>query len=140
MLKKICVAFDGSEPSYRAFDFALELCKLCPDTSPEITVLSVAVSPDIVEVDWEAIIETTKKYYERLHQGLKDKAKEQTTEIATEITIGHAAEQIIRFAADNRCDMVVVGQKGKSGIEGFFLGSVSRRVATHASCTVVIVR
>ncbi len=45
MLKKILVAFDGSEQSYQAFDFALEMTRLCPGACPEIMVLSVAQPP-----------------------------------------------------------------------------------------------
>jgi nucleotide-binding universal stress UspA family protein len=141
MLKKILVAFDGSEKSYDAFNFALEMSKLCPGAAPEIIVLSVAQPPepiDIVEMD--AIIDSATQHYEGLFKGLREKAKERNLEIKTEIVVGHPADQIVRYAKENNCDMVILGQKGKSKIESWLLGSVSKRVATYSPCTVTIVK
>ncbi|MCL4491145.1 MAG: universal stress protein [Nitrospirae bacterium] len=141
MLRKILVAFDGSQQSYKAFDFALEMTKLCPGAAPEIMVLSVAQPPepaDIVEVD--AIIDSATQHYEELFKDLKEKAKERNLEIKTEVVVGHPADQIVRYAKDNNCDMVIVGQTGKSRIENWLLGSVSKRVSTYSPCTVTIVK
>ena len=141
MTKKILVAFDGSEQSYQAFDFALDMGKMCPVASVEILVLSVAQPPepiDIVEMD--AMIESATQHYENLFTGLRAKAKERNLEIKTDVAIGHPADQIVRYAAENKCDMVVMGQRGKSKIESWLLGSVSKRVASYAACTVIIVK
>lgn len=141
MLKRILVAFDGSTQSYKAFDFALEVSRLCSGASPEIIVISVAQPPepiDIVEMD--AVIDSATQHYEELFKELKDKAKERNIEIKTEVVIGHPADQIVRYAKDNNADIILVGQKGKSKIENWLLGSVSKRVATYAPCTVTIVK
>jgi nucleotide-binding universal stress UspA family protein len=141
MLRKILVAFDGSQQSYEAFDFALETSTLCPGAAPEIIVLSVAQPPepiDIVEMD--AVIDSATQHYEELFKGLKEKAKEKNLEIKTEIAVGHPADQIVRHAAEKECDMIVIGQRGKSKIESWLLGSVSKRVASYAPCTVTIVK
>jgi nucleotide-binding universal stress UspA family protein len=141
MLKKILVAFDGSEKSYDAFDFALEMSKLCPNAAPDIIVLSVAQPPepiDIVEMD--AIIDSATQHYEELFKGLREKAKERNLEIKTEVVVGHPADQIVRYAKDNEIDQIIMGQKGKSKIETWLLGSVSKRVSTYAPCTVTIVK
>ena len=141
MLNKILVAFDGSEQSYKAFDFALEMSRRCTGALLKITVLSVAQPPepiDIVEMD--AIIDSATQHYEELFKGLREKAKTSTVEIKTEIAVGHPADQIVRYAKENACDMVIVGQRGKSKIESWLLGSVSKRVSTYAPCTVTIVK
>ena len=141
MIRKIVVAFDGSEQSSKAFEFALELTKLCPGAAPEILVLSVAQPPepiDIVEMD--AVIDSATQHYEKLFTGLKAKAGERNIEIKTEVVVGHPADQIVRYAKEKNADMVVIGQKGKSKIENWLLGSVSKRVATYAPCTVTIVK
>jgi len=141
MLKKILVAFDGSDQSRRAFDFALEMSRNCASALPEITVLSVAQPPepiDIVEMD--AIIESATQHYEELFKGLREKAKTDGVEIKTDIVIGHPADQIIKYAAEKKSDMIVVGQRGKSKIANWLLGSVSKRVSTYAPCTVTIVK
>ena len=141
MFKRMVVAFDGSEQSYKAFDFALDMSRLCPGASADITVLSVAQPPepaDIVEVD--AIIDSATQHYEELFKELKVKAKERNLEIKAEVVVGHPADQIVRYAKDNKCDMVIVGQTGKSRIEKWLLGSVSKRVSTYSPCTVIIVK
>ncbi len=140
MLSRILVAFDGSEQSYKAFDFALEMSRLCT-ASPELTVLSVAQPPepaDIVEVD--AIIDSATQHYEELFKGLREKARAKNLEIRTDIVVGHPADQIIKYAGEKKSDMIIVGQRGKSKIANWLLGSVSKRISTYAPCTVTIVK
>lgn len=141
MLNKILVAFDGSEQSYKAFDFALEMLRLCTGASPEITVVSVAQPPepaDIVEVD--AIIDSATQHYEELFKGLREKARKKNVEINTEVAVGHPADQIVKYASEKKSDLIILGQRGKSKIAKWLLGSVSKRVASYAPCTVTIVK
>ncbi len=93
---------------------------------------------DIVEMD--AIIDGATEHYEGLFKGLRDKAKTYNIEITTEIVVGHPADQIIKYAIEKKRDMVFVGQRGKSKIATWLLGSVSKRVTTYAPCTVAIVK
>lgn len=139
-MNKILVAFDGSPKAYEAFEHAMKLAAIC-DTRPEITILSVAQPPepiDIVEID--AVIDAAKEHYGKLLRELREKAKEKNIEIKTEIVVGHPAEQIVRYAKENDIDQIIMGQKGKSKIESWLLGSVSKRVSTYSSCTVTIVK
>jgi nucleotide-binding universal stress UspA family protein len=60
---------------------------------------------------------------------------------ATSITLrGGAGETILKVADEHNADIIVLGSRGLTGIETFFLGSVSERVARHAPCSVLIVR
>jgi len=141
MLKKILVAFDGSQESYKAYDFALRLSKECPSKEREITVLSVAQPPepaDITEI--KAVLDSATEYYKKEFKKVFSIAKDNGIEVKTDIVAGHPADQIVRYAAENGFDMIVMGQRGMSKIERWLLGSVSRRVATYATCPVVIVK
>jgi len=140
MLKKILVAFDGSQESYRAFYFALELSNECPSQEREIFILSVIQPPepaDIIEV--KAVIDNTSEYYKKEFEKISSIAKEHGVEIKTDIVVGHPAEQIVRYASENGFDIIIMGQRGMSKIKKFLLGSVSLAVATYARCPVVIV-
>ena len=53
---------------------------------------------------------------------------------------GHPAEEIIRAAQRTHADLVILGSRGMTGLKGAFLGSVSRKVARHAPCSVLVVR
>jgi len=59
-------------------------------------------------------------------------------QIETDTLIGHAASRLLAMIAD--ADLVVLGSRGRGGFASLLLGSVSQRVATHARCSVVIVR
>jgi nucleotide-binding universal stress UspA family protein len=60
--------------------------------------------------------------------------------IATEVVIGHPADQVIRYAKEHEVDMIFAGQTGKSKIETWLMGSVSRRIVGYAHCPVTIVK
>jgi nucleotide-binding universal stress UspA family protein len=142
MLKKICIAYEGSDNSNRAFDFAIDMCKVCPGAAFDVTVLSVVVPPEqsdvIAHVD--QIIAAMQARYEKMQSSLVQKAKESGIDIRTEILTGDAAEEILKHVRDKKFDLVIVGQKGKSVIDQFILGSVSRRVVRYAVCAVTVVK
>lgn len=141
MLEKILVAFDGSEPSYKAFDYGLEIINRCSVKRPEIVVVSVVQPPepaDIVELD--AVIDSATQHYTARFKELEDRAKAQQITIVTEVLVGHPADQVIRYAKENGFDLILVGQMGKSKIESWLLGSVSRRIAAYSHCSVTIVK
>lgn len=142
MLKKICIAYEGSDNSNRAFDFALELCKLCPGAALDLTVLSVVVPPEQSDVisHIDQIIAAMRARYEKMLAALTQKAKDSGVALNTEILTGDAAEEILKYVRDKSFDMVIVGQKGKSVIDQFVLGSVSRRVVRYAVCAVTVVK
>jgi nucleotide-binding universal stress UspA family protein len=53
---------------------------------------------------------------------------------------GDAADAIIDVAEEQRCDLIVVGNRGMTGARRFLLGSVPNRISHHAPCSVLIVR
>jgi nucleotide-binding universal stress UspA family protein len=60
--------------------------------------------------------------------------------LASEIIVGHPEETIVKTAKTWGADLVAVGSHGYRGITRFLLGSVSQAVASHAPCSVEIVR
>jgi nucleotide-binding universal stress UspA family protein len=53
---------------------------------------------------------------------------------------GDAATEIIEYAKTNQVDLIVAGSRGLSQVEGWLLGSVSRKLVHYAGCSVLIVR
>jgi nucleotide-binding universal stress UspA family protein len=47
---------------------------------------------------------------------------------------------VLRDAAEWGADLIVCGSHGRRGVNRFLLGSVSEAIATHANCSVEIVR
>lgn len=53
---------------------------------------------------------------------------------------GPPADEIVKAARELHADLVVMGTRGRGGIERLFLGSVADRVIRGAPCPVVTVR
>lgn len=53
---------------------------------------------------------------------------------------GHPVATITRIAREREVDLVVIGSRGLSDMQGFVLGSVSEGVLHHVHCPVLIVR
>lgn len=49
------------------------------------------------------------------------------------VVYGNPAEEILRLAASGRFDLIVMGNRGLSGVSAYFLGSVSDKSATMRS-------
>jgi len=138
MIKKLLVAYDTSKQAERAFDLALDLAG---KYSAEVIVLSVATPAEPpVAVESEAMLENAEEYFGKAFAKLKEKAAAQEIAPRFEVRVGHAAEQIIRMANEEKVDMIVMGHRGKSFMQRWLLGSVSKRVLSYASCTVSVVR
>jgi len=58
--------------------------------------------------------------------------------VETRAVSGDPGEALVNGA--EHADLVVVGHRGRGGFASLLLGSVGERVATHASCPVVVVR
>ncbi|MFW9910029.1 MAG: universal stress protein, partial [Candidatus Thorarchaeota archaeon] len=53
---------------------------------------------------------------------------------------GDPAARIIEIAQERKVDLIILGSRGLSGIKRLFVGSISDKVASQASCPVMIVR
>jgi nucleotide-binding universal stress UspA family protein len=136
--KRILVAHDGSKDAENAFETALDFAVLC---GARLQVVSVATPPEPpTRVETEAVLEAASEHYEELFEGMRRKAQGRSVDLETRIVVGHAAEQILRLAADTRADLIVVGHRGRSAIREWLFGSTSRRVVSHAACSVLVVR
>jgi nucleotide-binding universal stress UspA family protein len=63
-----------------------------------------------------------------------------TLKITTEIHKGYAKRVILDEAEQWGANLIVLGSHGYSGFKRLLLGSVSQAVATHAKCSIEIVR
>jgi nucleotide-binding universal stress UspA family protein len=61
-------------------------------------------------------------------------------EVETHAREGDAAQVIADVAQEQNADLIVVGDRGLTGLERFLLGSVSSKLSHHSPCSVMIVR
>jgi nucleotide-binding universal stress UspA family protein len=53
---------------------------------------------------------------------------------------GDPAEEIIRYAAASRVDLIVLGTHGRTGLARLLLGSVAEKVLRGAPCSVLVAK
>jgi nucleotide-binding universal stress UspA family protein len=62
--------------------------------------------------------------------------------LSTEARIleGDARERLLELIGEERVDLLVMGSRGRNGLSRLLLGSVSNHAATHAPCSVLVVK
>jgi len=138
MINTVLIAYDGSQQAERAYDFGLDMVSRY---GAQVIVLSVARPPEPpVNVELQAVLESATEHYQELFAKLKAKAAACKVDPRFEVRVGHPAEQIVHFAEEWGVDVIVMGHRGGSFLQRWLLGSVAKRVLSHAHCTVVVVR
>jgi nucleotide-binding universal stress UspA family protein len=144
-IRKILVAVDGSDPSYNASSYAIDLAK---SNNAELIVLFI-VSPvpssdfEYANVGREKEIEAVES--KKAHQvvdKVKQKAAENKVNVETAVLIQYTSvvKEIVEYAEKNNIDMIVIGNKGKSGFKRLLLGSIASGVVTYSHCPVLLVK
>ena len=59
--------------------------------------------------------------------------------VSARVLQGEPAAEIVRHAREERCDLLVLGTHGRTGMSRLVLGSVAERVARRSPCPVLVV-
>jgi nucleotide-binding universal stress UspA family protein len=141
---KVLVAVDGSKPSMKAVEFALNLAK--EHHSVEVVLITVGCAydwtyvSDDVFVDPEKIneacdlafskkLDEAKKIFEDAGQDVK----------AIMISGGDPAKEILKYVEENDIERIIVGNKGLNPLSGL-LGSVAYSILKNAKVPVILVK
>ena len=145
---RILLATDGSNFSDAA---VTEVANGLWPTGSEVKIISVVETPvmpvieawvppgDYYEALEKAAEEQASATLERAATRLRSRQKD-GLRVTTEIIRGHPKHAIVEEADNWDADLVVVGSHGYRGLTRLWLGSVSQAVASHARCSVEIVR
>jgi len=135
--KKVLFCTDFSENSDYAFEFAYGIAKrdegllyilhVIPENTNQIYVRNM--------LDIEQIRKIQKGIQKDLDNNYKEHyAKKIENGIRYEIVTksGREDEEILKFAKDEKVDIIVMGTHGRTGIEHVFFGSVAEKVLRHS--------
>lgn len=136
-IKRLLVAVDGSEQSYKAIRLA---SKIARSMGAEITLLYVMEMKDMPTLIAEAEVNGLEQRGQNVLIDGTEIAFGEGVETKTVMLRGHPANQIIHFASEYRPQMIFIGTRGLGMGASLFLGSVSKAVTQRAKCSVVIVR
>ena len=145
--KKILVAIDGSPFSDKAAEEAVRMAAgnrsqfkskvfallVVPNTESSSYSDFVPVKPLTETEQWEDI-------RKRIFYIVEKSAAEYEVPLEMIVEAGEPAEKLVEFAKQEGIDVIVIGSSGKGFLERRLKGSVSRRVAELAPCSVYLVR
>jgi len=132
---RLLVATDGSEHSRKALDKALGMA----GEDDEIVVLYVIPAGGIKEL--EAMNpEGQKDEAREIVNRAVDVAKARNRKVIAVVREGNVADEIINFARELECSLILIGSKGMSKVGSFALGHVAESVARNADRAVLILR
>lgn len=143
MFSKILVPIDGSEMAWHALDQARILGE---KFESEITVMHV-VQPynTIPSIDGSPLfiprdIDDIQQIGQTLLKQAEDKMAGYKFPLKTQIEFGYPAERILHMVKEGDYRIIVMGNRGLSGIEEFLIGGVVSRVTQHSPVPVLIVK
>ncbi|MBD3207393.1 hypothetical protein GF319_13760 [Candidatus Bathyarchaeota archaeon] len=145
MFDKILVGVDGSEPSINAADYAAELAEekgselILISIAPEVPILagSRSVSERVPELQSELERER-KTMLENQKVRLNEKFPE--LKITTVVGTGSPSRNIVELSRNENVDIIIVGNRGRSGVATWMLGSVSRDIVESCTVPVLVVK
>ncbi|MGO9877082.1 MAG: universal stress protein [Acidimicrobiia bacterium] len=147
MYQQIVVGTDGSPGADVAVDAAIELARLTGATLHVVHAYRIARTSQAVATRQTGIPQADRVDPADVKRNEAQRICDQTLERA-----GHAgvrtkahcvaadpADAILKVAEDTAADLIVVGNRGMSGVRRLVLGSVPNRLSHHSPTSILIV-
>lgn len=139
MYKHILLASDGSENAVRAAKEAVMIASCNEESIIEVVYVvdfDKAKSDVLHSNSSEALEIERRKKNSKVLQYLND------TKIRYKTTIlrGNPGPEIVKYANEQKVDLVVIGSRGLNGLQEMMLGSVSHKVMKRVNCPALIVK
>jgi len=146
-MKRLLVAYDGSEASIKAIDMAVR-CSTHDDEIVLLTVIPAALVEStftnmlLPTIDLSTVV-TPGTFKEKAIENLGKLAKDlegKLSKVEIAVEVGDPADEILIIAKKYDSDIILIGYKGYGKEGRFLLGSVTDKVVRHASRSVMVVR
>lgn len=147
LFKRILCATDFSDAATRALDYALALAQ---EADAHLTIVHVAelptdLTPEAGQSPGEGgamaayIATVTEERRERLKVAVPDEARKYCT-VETIMATGKPYREILRIAAEQQTELIVMGVHGRSAPDMLFFGSTTNHIVREAGCPVLTLR
>jgi nucleotide-binding universal stress UspA family protein len=156
MFHKILVAVDRSASSQKVLDMAIGLAKSMDASLMLLHVLSneeedYPQMPSLPTMEYYPIDNVIFESYQKQVQAYEEQSlnllrsyadKAMAMGVNTEFTQnrGNAGRTICKMAQGWGADLIIMGRRGRSGLNELLLGSVSNYVLHHAPCSVFTIQ
>lgn len=136
--KNILVPIDGSIYSEKGLERASELVDAFG--SAIILIYVVEKSLPINFLDRNEHLELLRKFGTNVLEKANKKLSKKGITAKIFFREGNIVDEIEKTVKKEKCDLVVVGNKGLGSVSRLLLGSVSNKISQSSSCSVLIVK
>ncbi len=136
---KILVPVDGSPHAMRANDYAIKMAGLL--SAKAILLFCHKPFPSVLGEPYlqKAITQRLENSQKQL-EPYEERLKAVGVAYETRILEGPPGSRICETARIEECEMIVMGSRGRTDLQGLFLGSTAHRVLHCAPCPVMVVK
>jgi nucleotide-binding universal stress UspA family protein len=141
-LTRILVPSDFSACSDAAVRYGLELARKFGATLHLLHVVQdPATQPWAAEGFAAPLVEAVEQWQKDARIRLENSIppEDRVTAVVT-CALAAPCPEILRYAADNEIDLIVMGTHGRGGVSHMLLGSIAEKVVRRAPCPVLTVR
>jgi nucleotide-binding universal stress UspA family protein len=142
MYTRILIATGGSPWSDAAAAYAIALAAQMRAELRVLAVLNVSgvyAMPDVLASS-ELLMESVEQQGQHMLAHTTARATDAGVPHVAILKWGNVAETILQTAAEEQCDLIVLGSRGLTGFKRLMLGSISNAVAAKAQCPVLVVK
>ncbi|QJB55887.1 universal stress protein [Pseudodesulfovibrio sp. zrk46] len=138
-VKKILLPVDGSAHSDAAAEMAIGIAH---DNEASVVLLHVrrAVPTGLGQPNADELLQYLTKGAEAVVQHYRTKLDDAAVDYLELIIGGDVGEVVCNVADVEKCDLIVMGSKGKSDLEGLILGSATHKVLHSTDLPVLVVK
>jgi len=146
-IRRILIAVDGSNSSFNASTFAIDMAKsfeaeliVLHVIDPRYKELEMAISPRPGK--FKEIATRVMEDGEKIVEIVSKKAIEMNVNVKTDVISGFTSvtKDILEYAKVNKIDIIVIGSRGMMGFKKLLIGSVASGIVTYSDCPVVVVK
>ena len=136
--KTILVPLDGSKFSDKALSRACELANTFH--SKLILLYVVEKSQPLNLLDRKEYMSILRKFGQRTLKNASSVATKKGISAKSLLKEGNIVREIEKIAKNEKCNLIIVGNKGLGSVTRLLLGSVSNKLAQTSSCSILIIK
>ncbi|MBU2228234.1 MAG: universal stress protein [Proteobacteria bacterium] len=144
--RKILVPTDFSEDSNLAFRMALSIAVKYQARIFLLHVISNTVQQSLAGYRLDQSIvdrvlnESIVFSNEKLQEEIDKNQQSGNIKVIPDVRKGQPYEEILKEASERKIDLIVIASHGKTGLQKYFIGSVTEKVMKEAKCPVLLIR
>jgi len=144
--RKILVPTDFSEDSDLAFQMALSIAVKYQARIFLLHVISNTVQQSLSDycldqgIVARVLNESIVFSNEKLQEVIDKNRQSGDIKVIPDVRKGQPYEEILKEASERKIDLIVIASHGKTGLQKYFIGSVTEKVMKEAKCPVLLIR